>query len=85
MPGGDWIPVLSQMKSFVQVMTGDVEGARQTQSNFSRECPIISQVRSVAELVRDNKKAAKKTQSQFLKNMSNFVDGFPFVGHVKGE
>ncbi|KAH9522798.1 hypothetical protein DERF_006358 [Dermatophagoides farinae] len=84
MPGGDWIPVLSQMKSFVQVITGDVEGARQTQENFSRECPIVSQARSVVELASGNEEAAIETQSRCLTTMNDFVDGVPIVGHVKG-
>ena len=84
MPGGDWIPVLSQMKSFVQVITGDMEGACQTQANFSRECPIVSQARSVVELASGNEEAAIETQSRCLTTMNDFVDGVPIVGHVKG-
>ncbi|KAH9522800.1 hypothetical protein DERF_006358 [Dermatophagoides farinae] len=79
MPGGDWIPVLSQMKSFVQVITGDMEGACQTQANFSRECPIVSQNWLVVM-----GEAAIETQRRCLSTMNDFVDGLPIVGHVKG-
>ena len=84
MPGTDWIPVVSQVKSLVQIVTGDVEGARQTQANFSRECPIVSQVRSVVELASGDGEAAIETQSRCLTTMNDFVDGVPIVGHVKG-
>lgn len=30
----DWMPIIAQLKSLFQVMTGDVEGARQTQERF---------------------------------------------------
>ena len=39
------IPVVSQVKSLVQIISGDEEGARQTQEEFSRKGIIVSQVR----------------------------------------
>ena len=38
------IPVLSQFKSLVQVISGDEAGARRTQEEFSRKGIIVSQV-----------------------------------------
>lgn len=38
------IPVVSQIKSFVQWLFGDTDGAKKTQEDFVQECPIISQV-----------------------------------------
>lgn len=84
MPGPDWIPVVSQVKSLVQAVTGDVKGARKTQENFSRECPIVSQVRSVVELAAGDKEAALDTQLRCLGTVNNVADGLPVVGHVKG-
>jgi 7-keto-8-aminopelargonate synthetase-like enzyme len=40
----DSVPVLSQVKSLVQVIAGDEEGARKTQENFLQEGIIASQV-----------------------------------------
>ena len=36
MEAQDWMPIIAQLKSLFQVMTGDVEGARQTQERFVR-------------------------------------------------
>lgn len=47
----DWIPVVSQVKSMVQLIAGDAEGAAKTQENFVNQCPIISQVKTVSHLV----------------------------------
>ncbi len=38
------IPVISQFKSLVQVIGGDVEGARKTQEDFINKGIIASQV-----------------------------------------
>ncbi len=39
------IPVVSQIKSLVQVISGDEVGARKTQEEFARKGIIVSQVR----------------------------------------
>ena len=80
----DWIPIVSQVKSLVQVIGGDAEGARRTQENFSKQCPVVSQVRSAVEAIGGDEEAARKTQMEFVHNVSNFADGVPGVGHVKG-
>ena len=38
------IPVVSQIKSLVQVIYGDEDGARKTQEEFARKGIIVSQV-----------------------------------------
>lgn len=63
--GLDWIPVVSQTKSLVQACQGNMEGARQTQENFSKRCPVVSQSRSAAEALMGDTKAALKTQDEF--------------------
>lgn len=84
----DWIPVLSQVKSLVQAVSGDTEGARITQENFSKQCPIVSQSRSAAEAVFISSEAARKTQLEFLTNVKDVgygvVTGTPGVGHAVG-
>ena len=42
----DSIPVISQVKSLVQVISGDEEGAKKTQENFAKTTPIVSQTYS---------------------------------------
>lgn len=40
----DWIPGLSQIKSTIQTMEGDLEGAQRTQANFARYSPTVTQI-----------------------------------------
>ncbi|XP_062576923.1 uncharacterized protein LOC134238829 [Saccostrea cucullata] len=80
----DGIPIISQAKSLVQYMSGDSEGAKKTQDNFTKQCLIVSQLRSAVEICNGDVEAAKETQSEFVKNMSGLADAFPVVGHVKG-
>lgn len=84
MPGFDWIPVVSQVKSFVQAITGDTEGAERTQQNFIRECPVVSQVTSLVQVSMGDADGALETQKQCLGTLNNFANGVPVVGHVKG-
>ena len=80
----DSLPVISQTKSLVQVISGDADGARHTQENFSRQCPVVSQARSLVEVSMGDEEAALKTQEQFGKGMSDLADAVPGVGHIKG-
>ncbi|XP_037042740.1 uncharacterized protein LOC119079050 [Bradysia coprophila] len=84
MPGCDWIPGIAQIKSTVQLLTGDAEGAARTQQNFIRECPVVSQVTSVVQLASGDKKGAAETQKRCLGTINNVANGLPVVGHVKG-
>ena len=38
------VPVVSQIKSLVQVISGDAEGAKKTQEEFARKGIVVSQV-----------------------------------------
>ena len=38
------VPVVSQIKSLVQVIAGDAEGAKKTQEEFARKAILVSQV-----------------------------------------
>ena len=76
----DAIPFISQFKSLIQVMSGDKEGARRTQENFSKQAPIISQSRSLVEAAMGNPRAARQTQEEFVDGFDNI----PGVGHIKG-
>jgi hypothetical protein len=80
----DWIPGLSQIKSAVQAISGDTDGARQTQINFLKTCPIVSQGTSAVQAIAGDRRAAEETQKAFGKTMSGLADGIPVVGHIKG-
>lgn len=80
----DWIPVLSQVKSLVQVISGDAEGAQQTQENFLKQCPIVSQGTSLVQAISGDEKGARETQMAFLNTVSGVANGIPVVGHAKG-
>ena len=43
----DSVPIVSQIKSLVQVASGDAEAAKETQENFIRLAPVVSQVNSL--------------------------------------
>ena len=78
----DSMPIVSQTKSLVQVMTGDAEGARRTQENFSRQCVGISQARSLVESTYD-REAALETQEQFLEGVASDVVGKKYAEAIK--
>ncbi|KAE9542533.1 hypothetical protein AGLY_002444 [Aphis glycines] len=80
----DTIPVVSQLKSAVQAISGNSEAARQTQINFANQMPVVSQIKSAVEAATGDQQAARSTQMHFLKNAETLVDGTPVVGHIKG-
>ena len=45
----DSIPIISQIKSLVQVISGDAEGAKKTQEKFIRTAPVYSQINSLIQ------------------------------------
>ncbi len=63
----DFIPGVSQLKSAVQVASGDYEGGKKTQENFLVGCPVVSQLVSAAEaVVLQDRESALKRQAWFL-------------------
>ncbi|KAH9409202.1 hypothetical protein TYRP_023706 [Tyrophagus putrescentiae] len=83
MPGFNWIPGVSQLKSVCQLLTGDVEGARQTQEDFFRECPGISQGVALGQLIAGDIEGAEETLYRGVDTLNNVVDEIPLVGHAK--
>eukprot|EP00471_Norrisiella_sphaerica_P001499 CAMPEP_0184481100 /NCGR_PEP_ID=MMETSP0113_2-20130426/2636_1 /TAXON_ID=91329 /ORGANISM="Norrisiella sphaerica, Strain BC52" /LENGTH=460 /DNA_ID=CAMNT_0026860015 /DNA_START=279 /DNA_END=1658 /DNA_ORIENTATION=- len=79
-----WIPIVSQVKSLVQAISGDLEGARLTQQEFADTCPVVSQVTSAVHWAKGDPKKARDTQKKFGKAMSSVADSIPVVGHAKG-
>ncbi|KAF1763166.1 hypothetical protein GCK72_011432 [Caenorhabditis remanei] len=78
------IPVVSQVKSTIQLVTGDVEGAARTQERFFHEGIGVSQLTAVAYAATGNVKKAEETFDRGMNTISSAVDGIPVVGHVKG-
>lgn len=54
-------------KSLAQAIQGDMEGALETQENFSKRCVVVSQLRSAVEAALGDMTAAEKTQQEFIK------------------
>ncbi|EFP10470.1 hypothetical protein CRE_22945 [Caenorhabditis remanei] len=78
------IPVVSQVKSAVQLVPGDVEGAARTQERFFHEGIGVSQVTAAVYAVTGNAKKAEETFDRGMSAFSSTVDGIPVVGHMKG-
>ena len=78
------VPVVSQVKSLGQVASGNAEGARITQEEFSKLCPVISQTRSLVHSLSGDQKQARQVQKEFGKNLNVAVDSVPVIGHIKG-
>jgi len=76
--------VLSQTKSLVQSLSGDLEGARGTQLRFTRTCPLVAQCRSLGELLWGYSEEAQETQCESLSTVSQMLNGNPVTGYVKG-
>lgn len=79
----DWIPFVSQLKSFVQLLFCDLSGAKKTQENFSKLCPIISQIRSAIEACSGDCESARQTQETFIEFMGLLLNTVLFAGQIK--
>ena len=62
----DSIPIVSQIKSLVQVANGDAEAAKTTQENFMRQAPVVSQVNSLVAYGRKCDKPYKFPKPRYL-------------------
>lgn len=80
----DMLPLLSQIKSGFQLLSGDLDGALQTQDNFFNDGFVTSQARSVYALVTGRPGEAWAIQKEFGANLGQIVDCVPVLGHAKG-
>jgi len=80
----DCVPVVSQLKSAVLAVQGDLDGARATQENFSKQCIVISQLRSTVELATGQSENARETQVTFFSAMDQNTKSLPVLGHLRG-
>ena len=74
MPGLNWVPGLSQLKSVCQLVTGDVVGAAKTQEDFFRECPVLSQVTGTVQAIAGDTEGAQETFNRGLTTINNVVN-----------
>jgi len=80
----DAIPVVSQIKSVVKAMDGDVDGAYETQNKFTQRCPIVAQIRAATESALGNSEGSENTKKEFDEHTWQKIDTVPVVGHVAG-
>eukprot|EP01084_Bolivina_argentea_P137575 242298_1 len=81
----DTIPLISQIKSLLQLLFGQTSESLETQINFVDATPILSQLKSLYELFIDYSPIqAYKTQKRFLIITSATIEGIPIIGHIKG-
>jgi len=82
----DGMPGISQFKSLMHLLRGDVKGAKETQVNFSKTCLVVSQCRSLVELSRGDREAALQTQVFQLMVLKFAVEALgetlPIIGHT---
>lgn len=79
----DNYPVVSQVKSLVQVSCGDVDGARATQQSFVNETPVFGDVTYFLRLATGDSSGARSTRHLCNKAWSRSANAIPIVGHVK--
>jgi hypothetical protein len=73
------IPVVSQIKSAMEAIKGNLDAASETQEEFSKKCIIVSQVRSAVEACCGDFDAATKTQIEFASQ----IDAVPVLSQIK--
>lgn len=78
-----WLPGISQAKSLFQAITGDLDGAKETQKQFFQQCPVVSQTTSLIQFLADDKEGAKETWNKGCSTVNQVVNSVPIVGHVK--
>ena len=78
----DSIPLVSQVKSLVQVISGDEEGALETQKNFIRTGIIASQINSAVVAAQGDHEEARRIQEEFGEESLTILEGLPLVGHA---
>ena len=67
------VPVVSQVKSLVQVIQGDEEAARKTQEEFIRTAPVAAQINSLVHHI--NVSISMKTAFSLITNSINNLIG----------
>ena len=61
----DTVPIISQIKSILQLLFGQKSRALETQINFVDATPLLSQLKSLYELFNNDLVKAIKTQKNF--------------------
>jgi hypothetical protein len=76
----DHIPVISQIKSVIQDISGDDDGARQTMQNYLSTDPVSA----IAYHTGGKHEKANENWKNLLNMGGEVVDSLPVVGHIKG-
>jgi len=76
------IPVVSQIKSLVQYLSGDESGARTTQDEFVRTGLVASQINSLVQSATGNNGEALKIQQEAGEEYLKFLQSTPVIGHA---
>ena len=77
-------PIVAQLKSAVQAISGDSDGARETQLKFLKTFIGFSQIFSLVQSIKGDNQGARQTQKECLKTLGSMVDGISVAGHIKG-
>eukprot|EP01084_Bolivina_argentea_P157541 274519_1 len=81
----DSIPIISQIKSLLQLLFGQSNRALETQINFIDATPLLSQLKSLYELfINVSPIQAYQTQKKFLIITNATIESIPVIGHIKG-
>lgn len=83
-PFWDMVPLVSHLKTLVQLVCGDPEGGETTANNFNNDGLGISQLRSLYYLLTGDVDRAVDVQKRFAENFEVVLDSTPVLGHVKG-
>lgn len=60
------IPFVSQVKSLIEVASGDDQAAKHTQEEFLDGAPVVSQIHSLVQAIQGDNEGAKRSQMKFL-------------------
>lgn len=71
------LPIVSQVKSLVQAISGDAAGAKKTQEDFLETGVIVSQVYSAGLAINGDAEKAKKVQVSSEKRVNGSLTRFP--------
>jgi len=78
------VPLVSQLKSLVQGLSGDLKAGDQTTINFLNEGIGPAQFRSLYYLITGDVDKAIDIQKKFGQNLEPLLDSTPGLGHLKG-
>lgn len=79
----DFIPVVSQLKSFGHFAFGNNNSMKRTNLNFIKNGIVVSQCRSIVWLLQGEQTKAVNEQYEFFKKINEALDNTPILRNVK--